>query len=83
MSLAHRPDPALLAEIDALGPVRHLISPNRIHYAHIPAWQQHYPQAKAWASAGVRERAASQHITVTFAANLGENAPPDWTDDIA
>ena len=77
------PDPALLAAIDGLGPVRHLVSPNRIHYAHIPAWQHHYPQAKAWASAGVRERAASQHITVTFDADLGENAPPDWADDIA
>ena len=77
------PDPALLAAIDALGPVRHLVSPNRIHYAHIPAWQRHYPQAKAWASAGVRERAASQRISISFAADLGAEAPPDWAEDIA
>ena len=35
------PDAALFAAIDALGAVRHLVSPNYIHYAHIPAWQPH------------------------------------------
>jgi Domain of unknown function (DUF4336) len=28
-------DDMLRAEIEALGPVRHLVSPNKIHYAHI------------------------------------------------
>ena len=77
------PDAALFAAIDALGAVRHLVSPNRIHYAHIPAWQKHYPQATAWASLGVRERAAAQHIAVSFDADLGPSAPPQWADDIA
>lgn len=61
----------LLRQIDALGEVRHLVSPNKIHYAHIAAWKRHYPQALAWASSGVRERAASQHIAVCFDADLG------------
>lgn len=51
------PVPELLRQIDALGEVRHLVSPNKIHYAHIAAWKRHYPQALAWASSGVRERA--------------------------
>src|SRR5690348_15338150 len=62
-------------EIDALGSVRHLISPNKIHYAHIKAWAEAYPEATAWASPGVRERAAEQKIEVIFHANLG-NEPP-------
>ena len=66
-----------------MGEVRHLVSPNRIHYAHIPAWQKHYPQATAWASLGVRERAATQRIAVAFDADLGSSAPAQWADDIA
>ncbi|MFC2612200.1 MAG: DUF4336 domain-containing protein [Eikenella corrodens] len=77
------PNPELLSRINALGEVRHLVSPNRIHYAHIPAWQKHYPQATAWASLGVRERAAAQRIAVAFDADLGSSAPAQWADDIA
>ena len=77
------PAPELLAQIDALGEVRHLVSPNKIHYACIGAWQAHYPQAAAWASAGVRERAAAQGIAVAFKRDLGDHAPPEWADDLA
>ena len=77
------PDDALLAAVDALGTVRHLVSPNYIHYAHIPAWQARYPQATAWASPGVRERAAKNRISVQFDADLGDSAPPAWAGQIA
>jgi len=76
------PDQALFAAIDALGPVRHLVSPNLLHYAHIAAWKQRYPQAFAWASPGVRERAASQRIEVHFDADLDDAPPSDWAGDI-
>src|SRR5262245_17442196 len=33
------PEPALFAAVDELGPVEHLVSPNRLHYVGIPAWQ--------------------------------------------
>ncbi|HET7558180.1 MAG TPA: DUF4336 domain-containing protein, partial [Rhodanobacteraceae bacterium] len=69
------PDDALFAAIDAIGPVRHLVSPNKLHYAHIAAWKARYPQALAWASPGVRERAASQRIVVRFDRDL-DDAPP-------
>jgi len=74
--------PQLRAEIDRLGPVRHLVSPNRIHYAHIPAWQAAYPGALAWASPGVRERAADQHIAVRFDHDLGDEPPAAWRGEI-
>jgi len=76
------PDEALFAAIDALGPVRHLVSPNLLHYAHIAAWKRRYPEAIAWASPGVRERAASQHVDVQFDADLGDAPPPDWADTL-
>lgn len=76
------PSEGLRAEIDALGPVQHLVSPNKIHYAHIAAWKQHYPEAEAWASPGVRERAASQHVDVSFDADLGDEPAPAWRGDL-
>jgi hypothetical protein len=76
------PTPELFAELDALGRVEHLVSPNRFHYAAIPAWKERYPHATAWASPGVRERARSQKIDVTFDADLGDGAPPEWAGDI-
>ncbi|MFE8599321.1 DUF4336 domain-containing protein [Archangium violaceum] len=76
------PTPELFAELDALGHVEHLVSPNRFHYAAIPAWKKRYPRATAWASPGVRERARSQNIDVPFDADLGDSAPSSWADDI-
>lgn len=73
---------SLKAEIDRLGPVEHLISPNKIHYAHIQSWAEAYPQAIAWASPGVRERAANQQIFTTFHADLGDAPPPQWATEI-
>ncbi len=73
---------SLRAELDRLGPVRHLVSPNKIHYASIAAWKAAYPDAIAWASPGVRERAASQRISVTFDQELGDAPEPAWAADI-
>jgi hypothetical protein len=76
------PDENLFVAIDALGPVRHLVSPNKLHYAHIAAWKRRYPDAFAWASPGVRERAASQRIEVAFDQDLGEAPPPAWNHSL-
>jgi hypothetical protein len=62
--------------------VRHLVSPNKIHYAHVAAWNAAYPDALAWASPGVRERAASHRLDVTFDRDL-QDAPDDaWAPEI-
>ena len=77
------PDDRLRAQIDVLGPVRHLVSPNKIHYAHIGEWKRAYPEAVAWASPGVRERAASQgDVDVAFDAELGNEPDPAWREDL-
>lgn len=73
---------SLRAEIDRLGPVRHLVSPNKIHYASIAAWKAAYPEALAWASPGVRERAASQRLPVTFDRDLGDTPDTAWAADV-
>ena len=75
-------DGGLRQQIEALGTVRHLVSPNRIHYEHIAAWKRAYPDATAWASPGVRGRAASQGIEVAFNAELGDRPDPAWRDEM-
>ena len=71
--------PALKAKVDELGTVQHLISPNKIHYAYIEEWTKAYPEAIAWASPGIRERATQQNIPVTFHRDLQEKSPTDWS----
>ncbi len=70
----------LKAEIDRLGPVRHLISPNQIHYWWIGEWGKAYPDALKWASPGVRPYAQKQGWT--FDCDLREQADDAWCEDI-
>lgn len=72
------PDEALFRALDAIGPVQHLVSPNKLHYTHIAAWKHRYPNAVAWASPGVRERARNQRIHVAFDADLEDATPLAW-----
>lgn len=72
------PTPELVAALGALGRVAHLVSPNRLHYGFMEQWRPHAPEALSWASPGVRERAASQGISVRFDADLGERPEPAW-----
>lgn len=73
---------ALAAALDELGPVRYLISSNAIHYAGIPVWKARYPDALAWASPGVEERAAGQGIEVSFDDALGDEPAQAWAGAI-
>ncbi len=77
-----RPTEDLLAQIDALGPVMHLIGPNWIHYASLPEWKARYPQALVWVAPGVEKRAASRNVPLTVDHQLGDTAPEDWADGI-
>ncbi len=51
-------------------------------HTHIGAWKRAYPEATAWASPGVRERAVSQRIDVAFDAELGDEPDPAWREDL-
>lgn len=75
-------DEELGLELQRMGNVRHLVSPNQWHYAHIGEWQRAFPDAIAWASPGVRRRARARHIDVRFARDLDEHPPAEWRDEI-
>ncbi|TIW39414.1 MAG: DUF4336 domain-containing protein, partial [Mesorhizobium sp.] len=75
-------DTKLATELERLGKVRHLISPNQFHYAHIGEWAEAFPQALTWASPGVRKRAKARHIRVRFDRDLSQTPPEEWRTDM-
>jgi hypothetical protein len=70
----------LAKQLESQGRIRHLISPNRGHYAHIGEWARAFPDAITWASPRVRQRARSQRIDIHFERDLGPQAPEQWRD---
>ncbi|SFH69443.1 DUF4336 domain-containing protein [Albimonas pacifica] len=50
------PTEALLAQAEALGPVRWLIAPNALHHLFLPDWVRAFPRARVLAAPGVREK---------------------------
>jgi hypothetical protein len=68
----------LRAEVDALGPVRHIIAPNSLHHLFLAAWKQAYPGAKVYAPPGLRKKRED----IAFDADLGDAPDPEWAKEI-
>ena len=75
-------DAALAKRMQSMGVIKHLISPNKLHYAHIGEWALAFPNAVTWASPHVRNRARSQRLSVNFNRDLAPGAPAEWNDEI-
>jgi hypothetical protein len=69
---------ALRAEVDALGKVAHLVSPNFFHHLWLGEWKTAYPHARLYASPGLPRRRRD----LTFDAVLGDHPEPAWAGDI-
>ena len=74
--------PELKSAVEALGRVRHLVSPNWIHYAFMPQWSEAFADTIGWASPNVWARAKKYNIPVQFDQDLGDSAPAEWADEI-
>ena len=75
-------DGRLANELLGLGAVRHLVSPNQFHYAHIGEWATAFPNTVLWASPRVRERARAGHVNVDFTRDLEASPPEEWGREI-
>jgi len=71
---------ALKAEVDALGVVRWIVGPNRIHYWWIPQWREAYPAAEVYLAPRIREQ-AGDHIDFDTRTLEGRAGYP-WDDEI-
>lgn len=76
------PNVELFDELNQIGEVRYLVGPNKLHYTHIDAWKQQYPQAEVWLAPGIAERASSQNISLPAGQTLTDQAPSGWSADI-
>ena len=75
-------DVKLANDLLGLGAVRHLVSPNQFHYAHIGEWAKAFPNAVSWASPRVRERARARHVDIDFTRDLEASPPEEWCREI-
>ena len=74
--------PALKTAVEALGPVRHLVAPNRIHYWWLGEWSAAFPNAATYAAPGVRERARSKGRFADYGADLVAGGTYPWSDEV-
>jgi hypothetical protein len=70
--------PEIERAVDALGPVRHVVSPNKIHHLFLSAWAERWPDARVYASPGLAARKPEIH----FDAELGDEAEAAWSEEI-
>lgn len=72
------PGPGIVDEVRALGPVRHLVSPNKLHHLFLAAWSAMFPGAKLWGTAST----VAKFRDLNFAGPLADRPPPDWAGQI-
>lgn len=73
------PTPERRRAVDALGPVEHLVAPNKIHSVGIEPWKAHYPSAKVWASPAFSLR----HPGIAIDEVLTTSVETTWSGEIS
>jgi hypothetical protein len=65
-------------EIRALGPVRHIVSPNKLHYLFLGEWQAAFPDAKLWGTPATIAKCGD----LIFCEALTDDPPAGWAGQI-
>jgi len=68
----------LFNSVQAVGPVRHIVSPNKIHHLFLAEWAERWPEARVYAPPGLAKRRPD----LRFDAELGDEPDPAWVVDI-
>ncbi len=71
-------NPALRREVDELGAVRCIVSPNRLHHLFLAEWNAAYPRARLYGLPGLRRNRKD----IVFDAELGDRPAPEWAAEI-
>ena len=69
---------ALIEEVIALGEVKYLISPNKLHHLFLTDWIQQFPNAMCYCSPGL----ANKRPDINFSKNLGLKPENEWAKEI-
>ena len=79
--LLHSPTrltPKLRAALEALGPIRHLVAPNSVHWLFAKDWQDALPEARMYGAPGLRERKQVRRAGLRIDEVLGDDPPAAW-----
>lgn len=68
----------LAREVNDLGVVRHIVSPNKLHHLYLQQWQQRWPEASVYAPPGL----AKKKPDIRFDAQLDDEPDPAWAEAI-
>ena len=68
----------LADQVNDLGPVRYIVSPNKLHHLFLPEWADRWPAARLYAPPGLARRKTGLH----FYAELDDVPSPSWEADI-
>ena len=68
----------LRSAVNALGPVSHIVSPNKIHHLFLAEWGEAWPEARVYAPPGLAKRQPQ----LRFDAVLIDEPDPAWEADI-
>jgi hypothetical protein len=68
----------LAAEVENIGPVRFIVSPNKLHHLFLSDWAARWPGAGLFAPPGLARKRADLH----FSAELGDRPDRGWAADI-
>jgi hypothetical protein len=71
-------DPDKRRQIEALGPVRYLIAPTKLHIWRLAEWHQLFPEAELWAPPQIPK----QFRDWPFRGVLGQASPAQWAEDL-
>lgn len=61
----------------SLGPVAHIVAPNKFHHLYVGDWGTAWPQAELWGARGLEKKRKDLRFT-----GLLEDASPSWADEI-
>lgn len=73
------PTTDLRRELDALGPVRHIVAPSKMHNLFAGPFAEAYPQARVYLAPGLREKVRALPCDEV----LGDSAPAAWGEVFA
>ncbi len=79
--LLHSPvvlDAELRAELDAIGRVRYVVAPNRVHHLYAGDVAKAYPEARLWVGPGLERKRPD----LKFVAVLGDESPEEWREEV-
>jgi hypothetical protein len=70
--------PDLERTVNAIGPLRYIVSPNKIHHLWLKEWAERWPDARLYAPPGL----AKKRWDLIFAAELRDEPDSAWAADI-